>query len=61
MIAVKDGSSYSLESIKRLYQNGDVTKEDYAKALQLYQEYLGEIKSPQRDEAAAADDGYRYY
>lgn len=31
------------------------------KALQLYQDYLGEIKSVQRDKAAAADDRFRYY
>ena len=37
------------------------TKEDYMKALQLYQEYLDEIKSHQRDEAAAADEKCRYY
>ena len=32
------------------------------KALQAYQEYYGEIKSVQRDKAAAADKTeYRYY
>lgn len=34
---------------------------DYKKALQSYQEYLSEIKSPQRDKAAAARENYRYY
>ena len=34
---------------------------DYTAALQLYQVYLGEIKSPQRDKAAAAREEYRYY
>jgi len=62
MIAVKNGWSESLETIKRLYSNGYATKDDYMKALRLYQIYLGEIKSAQRDEAAAAfDDRYRYY
>jgi len=61
MISAKGGYSYSLNRIKELYSNGHATKEDYNKALQLYQEYLGEIKSKQRDEAAAAREDYRYY
>jgi len=61
MIAVGAGDSDSVNSIKRMYTNGQATKEDYMKALQLYQEYLGEIKSTQRDEAAAADEDYQYY
>jgi len=50
-----------LDKIKELYSEGHAAKEDYMKALQSYQEYLGEIKSDQRDKAAAADDHYRYY
>ena len=61
IIAVRSGHSNSLTRIKELYTNGDATKDVYAKALRLYQEYLGEIKSPQRDEAAAASEMYRYY
>ena len=61
MIAVRSGNSDSLKMIKQMYSKGHATKEDYTKALQLYQAYLGEIKSPQRDEAAAANDEYRYY
>jgi len=61
MIAVGSGHSNSLNQIKRLYSIGHATKEDYMKALQLYQTYLGEIKSPQRDEAAAEDEENRYY
>jgi len=61
MIAVRDGENDSLKQIKEFYSNGHATKEDYTKALQSYQSYLGEVKSPQRDEAAAADDQYRYY
>ena len=59
MIAVKGGDSNSLESIKAMYMDGDTTKEDYTKALRSYQIYLDEIKSDQRDEAAA--DGNKYY
>ena len=61
MIAVICGDAPSLLEIKELYSNGHATKEDYTKALQLYQAYLGKIKSDQRDKAAAADEKYRYY
>ena len=44
-----------------MYTNGKATKEDYTTALRAYQEYLGEIKSVQRDKAAAASERYRYY
>jgi len=62
MIAVRAGENDSLKEIKELYtKNGHVTKDDYMKALQLYQAYLAEIKSDQRDEASTTDDNYRYY
>jgi len=61
MIAVGAGCDDSLKEIKELYSNGQATKEDYMTALRSYQEFLGEIKSKQRDEAAAADEEYRYY
>lgn len=61
MIAVKGGFALSLEEIQDLYSNGYATKEDYKKALQSYQEYLDEIKSRQRDEAAAAHERFRYH
>ena len=55
-IAVKDGSSESLESIKIMYTDGQVKKDIYADALQYYQEYVDEIESDQRAKAAAAED-----
>ena len=61
MISTRGGYDGSLKRIKVLYSNGYATKEEYMKALQAYQGYLGEIKSRQRDEAAAADEEYRYY
>ena len=60
MIAVRDGYINSLKTIKLLYEEGHATKDDYKKALQLYQGYLNEIKSAQRDEAAEADVDYKY-
>ena len=61
MIAVRGGYKPSLEMIKGLYTSGCITKDDYTKALQLFQDYLGEIKSKHRDEAAAAREDDRYY
>ena len=61
MIAIRSGNPNSLEVFKLMYSNGHATKEDYTKALQSYQAYLGEIKSTQRDKAAAFDKKYRYY
>ena len=60
-IGAKSGKNNPLEMTQKMYKNGHATKEDYTRALQSYQEYLGEIKSDQRDKAAGADDEYRYY
>jgi len=60
MISVRSGYAESLKMIKQMYSNGHATKDKYTKALQSYQAYLGEIKSVQRDEAAAADDLCKY-
>jgi len=61
-IAVRSGyHADSLNHIKRLYSDGHIPKDEYTKALRLHQEYLDEIKSDQRDQAAAANDKYRYY
>jgi len=61
LIAAGGGYSSSLTMIKELYMEGHATKDDYARALQAHQSYLDEIKSVQRDEAAAFDDKYKYY
>ena len=61
MIAAGCGDNDSLERIKQLFMNGDATKDDYSKALRSYQEHLVEIKSAQRDEAAAYSDEFNYY
>ena len=53
MIAAGFGYKGSLKKIQVMFMNGFATKDDYAKALQAYQAYLVEIKSAQRDEAAA--------
>ena len=61
MIAARGGNTQSLNAIKDLYTDGHATKTDYGAALRGYQASLDEIKSTQRDEAAAATDGYAYY
>ena len=60
MIAAKGGHTRS-KNIQQLYMDGLATKDDYAKALRSHQAYLVEIKSDQRDKAAAFRDVYRYY
>ena len=61
MIAVRGGDSNAVKGVQELFKRGYATKDDYSKALQSYQEYLNEIKSDQRDKAAAARDDYKYY
>ena len=61
MIAAKGGDSVALKSIKRLYPEGLATKDEYNGAIRSYQAYFDEIKSDQRDEAAAFSDRFKYY
>ena len=62
MIAAGCGDIDSLIGIREFYVNGHATKDDYAKALWAHQKYFDGIKSDQRDEAAAFNDGeYVYY
>ena len=61
MIAVRSGSNESLKIIKQLFTHGGVTKDDYMNGLKNYQAYLVEVKSDDRDKAAAYDDEYKYY
>ena len=51
----------SLEGIRTLFMGGYITKDDYATALRKFQEYLDDIKSKQRDEAAAFNADWKYY
>jgi len=60
-IAAGLGCSNSLEEIKKLYTDGIARKEVYTKALRLYQTYLDEVKSAQRDEAAEYDEKFKYH
>jgi hypothetical protein len=49
-----------LGAVKHLLIGGYATKEDYEKALRSYQEYIDDVKSDHRDEAAAVHGHYRY-
>ena len=61
MIAAGAGENESVRTIQQFYKHGHATKDDYTSALRAYQKYLEEIRSEQRDNAAAYDEGYKYY
>jgi len=61
MIATKSGCADSLKKIKHLHWNGHATADEYELALRSYHVYIDEIKSEQRDRAAAFSDEYTYY
>ena len=61
ILAAGGGLNKSLKMIQKMFMDGVATKEDYTQAIRGYQAYLGEIKSVQRDEAAAFSDRYKYY
>ena len=61
MLSAGGGYNVSLRAIQQMYKEGEATKDDYIQAIRGYQAYLGEIKSVQRDEAAAAIEGSKYY
>jgi len=61
MIAIKSGCADSLKKIKHLHWNGHATADEYDLALRSYHAYIDEIKSEQRDRAAAFSDEYTYY
>ena len=61
IIAARGGHSASLDEIKELFTKGHATKDEYESALRAHQSYLDEIRSNQRDEAAAHSEEYKYY
>jgi len=54
IIGAKLGHDFSLEMVKLRYQNGSVSKEDFASALRAHQAAMDATKSTQRDEGEAA-------
>ena len=62
IIAVRGGGTHSVKAIQQSYTNGHVAKDHYTNALRSHQAYLVEIKSDQRDKAAATvGDRCQYY
>ena len=62
MISAGSGHNNSVKMIQKLYMKGHASKETYTSALRAYQSYLDEVRSEQRDKAAAAySDRYKYY
>ena len=54
LIAARAGDKFSLDSVKRGYMAGHITKEEYANTLRAYQQSQDETKSEARDKALAA-------
>jgi hypothetical protein len=54
MISAKDGFDLSMKAVQEGYKNGFVTKDDYAKTIRAYGNSIAEMKSDDRDRAAAA-------
>jgi TPR repeat protein len=61
LISCGHGDAWSVKNIKRLFTRGSATKEDYEKGLRSYHEYIEEIRSDERNVAAAFDEVFRYY
>ena len=55
MISAKMGHEVSLRLIKKLFMTGRATKEQYAEALNGYQNAVEEMKSHDRNEAKRLD------
>ena len=51
LISAKMGLKESVDTTKKLFINGQATKEQYAQALKGYQDATEEMKSHDRDEA----------
>jgi len=54
MISANDGYDVSMKAVQEGYEIGFVTKDDYAKTIRAYYNSIAEMKSDDRDRAAAA-------
>jgi TPR repeat protein len=61
IIAAGYGHPGSLINIRSAFMAGDATRGDYEEALRAYQQYIEEVRSDQRDEAANSDDEESIY
>jgi len=53
-IAARAGYELSLHNVKQLFMKGIVTKDEFANTLRAYQKSQDEMKSEERDQAAAS-------
>jgi hypothetical protein len=60
LIAASQGHLQAVNDMKHAMIKGIATKDQYAQAIRLYRAYLEEVKSDQRDKAAAHSDEYNY-
>jgi hypothetical protein len=60
LIGASGGEIQAIDGIKRAIPVGIATRDDYAQALRGYQLYLNEIRSDERDRAAAYSEKYKY-
>jgi TPR repeat protein len=60
LIAASCGELRAVNNMNTLTAGGNATRDQYAQALRGYQQYLIEVRSDQRDRAAAHRDEYKY-
>jgi hypothetical protein len=60
LIAASQGSVNAVDTIKKVMTDGFATRDHYNQALRGYQLYMDEVRSDQRDRAAAYSDKYKY-
>ena len=60
VIAAGCGHAKALKHIRSLFMNGNATRDNYEEALRAYQQYAEEVRSDQRDKAAAFRENYKY-
>jgi TPR repeat protein len=58
MISAEAGDDDSLKAIRQCYMAGHATKDDFEKALRAHKEAKDEMKSEQREAAAAVPDAH---
>ena len=57
MLSARVGDKKSLDKVKEGFMVGIISKDEYANALRAYQERYNEMKSDDRDQAAAVPRG----
>jgi TPR repeat protein len=60
LIAASCGNLDAVNNIKKAMTIGHATMDHYSPALQGYQQYVNDVRSEQRDRAAAYSDEYKY-